>query len=400
MLSGPRFLLLFPLAALIACGSSSSSPSTTPATPTTTPYNFNGNWGAITSYGAGSSFNQYLPFMSLGGLLQVSNGVVTGTFTPSTPYTGINNPNLCAAVNTSLTVTGTLDSNNNLALTFPIAGGTGTLIAALANDPATYASGSWTVNGGACAMSTTNIAIQQIAPTTPSIPTSPATITAPLSGNWAVIADYSRSTINLQPVTGFGGALQFTNGSVTGTLNAYIDTAIGTGLGCQHSYTNAVTVTGTLDANDNLTLTAPIASGTATITATLGSNPQSLADASFQIVGGSCATSATPSTIAQYAPLTGTYKGTFNVTDSIINPQAGNVPDSGTNILVTAVLTQSTTPSANGEYLLTGTVNVTGACTDSETVTSFVSGSSIGSPTLVIPFFWGNFNPTANTLPL
>ena len=127
---------------------------------------------------------------------------------------------------------------------------------------------------------------------------------------------------------------------------------------CQYLTGSSAVFTGTLDANNNLTLTAPItagsSTGTATITATLGSNPQTLADASIQIVGGgSCAMPATPSTIAQFAPVTGTYTGTFNV------PNTGNVPVAGTNITVTAVLTQSTTANASGQYPITGTVNVT-----------------------------------------
>jgi hypothetical protein len=355
----------------------------------------------------------YAPFESLVGPLQVSNGVVTGTLTPSTPY---GNYYLCPTANTPLTITGTLDADNNLALTFPIAGGTGTLLATLANDPTTYAYGAWQVSGGTCAMSTTFIAIKG-SPTTPYTAPTPVAITANLSGNWGAGITYNPNNFETvllpngtpetvyvtPPVTGFAGPLQFSNGSVTGTLNLSFGGS--NGATCQHCNGSSAVFTGTLDANNNLTLTAPItggsSTGTATITATLGSNPQTLADASFQIVGGgSCAMSATPGIITQYAPVTGTYTGTFNGSGT------GNVPFAGTNITVTAVLTQSTTANASGQYPLTGTVNVTGACSESIILTpgtvqgGFIDSASIdtASGTLIGPALTGSSDPTASTI--
>jgi len=392
MLSGPRFLLLFPLAALIACGSSPSSPSA-PIQPTTTAYDFNGTWEADSVNNLGAA----APFEKLLGPLQVSNGVVTGTLTASTPY---GTSNVCTALNTSLTVTGTLDTNNNLALTFPIAGGTATLLATLANDPATYAYGYWTVNGGTCAMSATYMAIKGTPTTTYTAPT-PVPITANLSGDWAAYTTYVYGSN--YPVTGFSGALQFSNGSVTGTINLFYG-GNSLGGGCQHYNGTAISVTGTLNSSNILTLTFPVtgasSTGTATVTATLGSNPQTLADASFQIVGGgSCAMSTTSMTVAQYAPVTGTYTGTFTV------PGTGNVPVAGSNITVTTVLTQSTTASSSGQFPITGSVQVSGACTETVTLTpglvsgGGISSAAVGSGDLLIgPFFVGSSNPTASTI--
>jgi len=394
MHTGLRLLLLSPLAALLACGGSpSGSLATTPATPA---YNFNGTWGAS----AISSIPQYLPFNSIGGSLKVANGTVTGTLVPISNYTS-SDPNLCAAVNTSLTVTGTLDSNQDLTLTFPIAGGTGTLLAALGNNPANYTYGTWTVAGGTCAMSVTPMVIQQTAPTTPPVASTPATITAGLSGNWGVLANYnSAATPASEPVTGFSGALQFSNGTVTGILtaspklssacNSYIAN-FGGGTG---------TVTGVFDASNNLALTFPIAGGEAAISASLGSNPQTLAYGSYQIVGGLCAIGATPMTIAQYAPVTGTYTGTF----TIPNTQS-NAPTAGSSISVTAVLTQATTSNSSGQFPITGTVSVTGACTDTATLasTGTVNGSEIYSASdtgnvLTGPLFVGEITPSASTI--
>ena len=408
MRTGPRLLLLFPLAALLACGSSpSGSLSTTPSTPA---YNFNGTWKAV----ATSNYPEDLAISSMGGTLQVSNGTVTGTLYAYSDGDPSYNPYICSAINTPLTVTGTLDSNHNLALTFPIAGGTGTLVAPLGNNPATYTYGSWTVAGGACAMSQTSMAIQQTAPTTPPVVSAPSPITASLSGNWGggiifnpnnfetVFSNFGTQTIYVTPpVTGFSGPLQFSNGSVTGTLHLSFGNTYG--VACQSFNGSSAVFTGTLDANNNLTLTAPItgvsSNGTATITATLGSNPQTLADASFQIVGASpCTMSATPSTIAQYAPVTGTYTGAFN------SPYTGNVPFPGTNITVTAALTQSTTANSSGQFPITGTVTVTGNCAETATLaTGTVSGGEIYSASVTGnivtgPLFEGGINPTASTI--
>jgi hypothetical protein len=389
-----RFTLLLPLVALLACGSSPSTQSTSTTSPSTPAYDFNGFWGAHTT--ETSNFNY--PFGGIDASLQVSNGAVTGTLTTTSSYPTVD-PYLCPTVWTptnpgsTLTVTGTLDAVHNLTLTFPIAGGTGTILAALPNDPGTYAFGTWQVAGGTCAMSVTPMVIQGT-PTTLYTPPAPASITSSLSGNWSVGADYVPNSSTILPVTGFGGALQFSSGLVTGTIlpNANILAGL-----CNYNLyqANAVAVTGTLDANNHLTLTAPIAGGTATITATLGSNPQTLADGSYQIVGGPCATSATPMTIAQYAPITGTYTGTFNLPGGNTN-----IPVSGSDATVTVVLTQSTTPNATDGYPITGTFKVTGGCTDSGTLlpstvagAGVLGGGAIGPGTAVI---WGSITPTAS----
>jgi hypothetical protein len=376
MTSGLRLLLLLPLAALLACGSSavSTTPAATPAA-----YNFNGSWGAV----ALSTTPQSMPFNAIQGPLQVANGVVTGTLTPFINFLGAD-PHLCAANATSLTATGTLDSSQDLVLNFPIAGGTGTLIASLANDPQTYAPGSWQVAGGTCAMSATPMVIK--GSTTATTSTTP--ITATLSGNWSTGATPSNAlSFGNQPIIGFNGPLQFSNGTVTGTLSAQVNPPF---TNCSQFVTGASSVTGTLSSGNILTLTTPVAGGTATITANLGANPQTLADASFQIVGGNCATSSTPVTFAQYAPLTGTYSGTFNVAS------AGNIPVSGSNTTVTAVLAQSTTANTLGDYPVTGTVKVSGACTDSISFTGFVAGGNLYPMTG--PVFMGSFEPTASAI--
>ncbi len=381
MSSGFRFLVLLPLTVLLGCGSSASPSSTTAATA----YNFNGTWAGVYTSGAPLS----MPFTNFSGALQASSsGAVTGTLTLSAPYNSASNPNLCSANGTPLTVTGTLDDTHDLVLNFPVAGGTGTLTATLGDDPATSVVGSWQIVGGTCAMSLTTMKISGT-PTSPTVASTPVPPTANLSGNWAVVVN--ANVTSPDPVIGFSGALGFSNGSVTGVLTETLNAATSF---CRQIVGTpaAAAVSGTFDANNNLTLTLPIAGGTATITATLGSNPQTLADGSFQIDGGSCDMNAVPMTIAQYAPLTGTYTGTFSVAG------LGNVPTAGSNVAVTAVLTQSPTANVSGQYPVIGTVSVTGAdCTESVSLAgTTVAGNSLVSPSS--PSLAGMFGPTAATV--
>jgi hypothetical protein len=392
-----RFALLLPLAALLACGSSPSSPSSTTSSttsaPTPAPYNFNGTWRANAPEYLGSIYQAYLPIFGLSGPLQASNGVVSGTFYASTHWT-YGNPNLCPAISTltgisaSFPVTGTLDDSHDLVLTVPIEGGTGTLYATLGNDPAAYTYGSWRVDGGSCATTATSMVIQGT-PTAPTPITTPSPITANLSGNWQITANYV--AYNTLPTVDFSGSLQFSNGSVTGML-----TASGNNGQCYFTLygTAATSVAGTLDANNNLTLTTSVAGGTATITAVLPSNPQTLADGSYQIVGGPCATAATPMIITQYAPLTGTYVGNFNFPSN----DYGTAPAPGTSTTVTAVLTQSSAANANGQFPITGTITATGACTATMSYAGFAYGGMFSDTEPYLTAFAGSFNPDASTI--
>jgi hypothetical protein len=186
-------------------------------------------------------------------------------------------------------------------------------------------------------------------------PTTPSGLT----GNW--VAGLSIAIINAQVVE-FVGALQFSGGSISGTLTPVMPASPIGALGHPCTPPEPIAVTGSIDINNSLTVSLPIGGGTATMTAAIASNPETPASGSFQIVGGTCAQSATPMTIAEYAPVTGTYTGTL----------ASNI-NNGTSF-VTAVLTQSTIPNSSGAFPLAGTVTVTGQCN-----TSFVVSSSYSS---------------------
>jgi hypothetical protein len=212
-----------------------------------------------------------------------------------------------------------------------------------------------------------------------------------LTGNWEAIGTGLISnppTILTSPIADFTGALQSTNGTVTGTLRAFDVNFLNPCV----PLTQDLPATGTLSAGGNLVLTVPISGGAATITATLVSNLQSFTQGSWQITGGTCAMPSTPMAITQFAPLTGTYSGTLT-----------NPINSASSSTITAVLTQSATPDSDGRFPLTGTVSSTGTCSGTLPLApEVVSGNGIFStsggflaPNAVLE---GPFLPTATSI--
>ncbi len=223
--------------------------------------------------------------------------------------------------------------------------------------------------------------------------------TAPptLSGNWEADSIQFLNYPGVPTLIHFAGPLQFSNGTVTGTMTAtvyggvYANGSLAPGCGPSGPPTS---VTGTLDTNNNFTLSVPVAGGMATLTANLSTTPNSIVSGSFQIVGGSCAAGASTMSFAQYTPVTGTYSGTLVVSN-----------DPVIKIQMTAVLIQSITPT-NGQYPLSGTVSVTGACDTSfilNTADSFVIGNSLAASTTPLPVtlgpvLTGTTDPTTNRI--
>jgi len=152
MHSGRCLVLLLPMAALLACGSSP------PASSAPTTYNLTGNWEVLDPDPA-QSLSSILHF---NGALQFNGSTVTGTFLSiATNPTGT-----CPTFTTDLAVAGTLDASNNLTLTIPIYGGVATITATLAPDPQTFTPGSLQIAGGTCSMPASSINIVQFAPVT------------------------------------------------------------------------------------------------------------------------------------------------------------------------------------------------------------------------------------------
>jgi hypothetical protein len=212
---------------------------------------------------------------------------------------------------------------------------------------------------------------------------------------------YSSTPTTLpSPIADFTGALQSSNGTITGTLRAFDGSTnpcvpLTQDLAVTGSDSSATSLSGTVN---NLSLTVPIANGTATITADLPQNLNSYITGSYQIVGGACTMPATPMIISQFASATGTYTGTLNVVN-----QTTYLPIPGTATAITAVLTQSAIPNADGQFPLTGTVSANGACNANLAFSNgIVFGNGILSQPLTGPsnpqgFFGGAIDPTATT---
>jgi hypothetical protein len=220
------------------------------------------------------------------------------------------------------------------------------------------------------------------------------TITTPtfpytFSGDWGA-QFVSATSPAAVPIIEFLGTLAASNGVVTGGL---IPIPSSVTSACLTPSLTPVPVSGTVDSSGNLTITLPVAGGTATLTAALATNVETYAAGSYKVVGGTCAMPSTAMQIAQYAPLNGTYKGTFNLLNS------SGLPITGNTITVTAMLTQSISPNANGQFPVTGTISTAGVCTASITLTNaYVTGGLLFSEDTSFSYnLSAGFDPTGTT---
>ncbi len=108
--------------------------------------------------------------------------------------------------------------------------------------------------------------------------------------------------------------------------------------------TSVFELTGAADAKNAVTLTgANVAGGTLTVSGTLAADGKSLTGASYNVVGGSCAFAQAATATAQaYAPISGTFNGSFSDPD-------GHLLD------VSAALSQTPASDTSGNYQLSGT---------------------------------------------
>jgi hypothetical protein len=213
--------------------------------------------------------------------------------------------------------------------------------------------------------------------------------TTSVTGNWEVAGTpASGSTALPGPIAAFIGSLVSSGSTITGTMRALSSLASP----CV-SILQDLSVTGTITSANVLTLTIPIAGGTATVTGVLGASLQDFMPATYTISGGTCAMPATIGSMVQFAPLTGTYTGTL--TESL--------PTSGPIAIATAVLSQSTAANADGMFPLSGTVTLTGVCATSFSFTDgAVFGDGVNTFYAVYPpppgLLRGAFAPAATTL--
>jgi hypothetical protein len=188
-----------------------------------------------------------------------------------------------------------------------------------------------------------------------------------ISGNWYIVGPTPTSSTLLPPIVSFYGALESSGSAVSGTFHVVPTSPSAPFTPCVSIYQD-IPVTGTIDAANNLTLNATIAGGAATLQATLTQDLQAFSSGAYSIVGGACAMPSTSMFTYQIPPITGTYSGAL--TNTFVTPAVTTT--------VTAQLTQSTTPTADGFFPLSGTISIAGGCPASVSFSGeYVEGPSI-----------------------
>jgi hypothetical protein len=177
--------------------------------------------------------------------------------------------------------------------------------------------------------------------------TDPPTTPANITGNWQYTA-----VLNTGSTVPFAVYLTATNGAVSG--NAWIQIAIPascTVAGCCGGAFAGFNpaLTGTIDANNNLTLGSTIPNGGPVFTMTGVVSGGTLTNGSFTLTS-SCPAQGTQGTITgtEYPTLNGTYVGTLTSQTS------------GQSYAVSATFDQSATLNTRGFFNVSGTANFTG----------------------------------------
>jgi hypothetical protein len=210
-----------------------------------------------------------------------------------------------------------------------------------------------------------------------------------VTGNWKFAA--TGTPASASQIAAISGALSGENDVVTGTLHTTAVVGQSSSQLC-YATTSPIMVSGTLAANNTLTLKSKSFAGNVlTISGTYNKSTQSLNDATFAI-SGSCGIAAQPMVALAYQPISGTYTGTFASVD-------------GYQIPVTAQFTQTTTPDSTGTFHLTGSATFPpDGCIASPVVTdSVVTGDAFSATytdanTHAQVVATGSFNTDATTL--
>lgn len=197
----------------------------------------------------------------------------------------------------------------------------------------------------------------------------PLTAVTPITtgtGSWFITGYYHAPPSFISPYY-IGGSLTDANGQLTGVF--HIDTS------CFGSYATDIPYTGTLDSNNNLSITSSSVNGQIlTLQGVLSSDGSTLSRGNFTVTGG-CTGSIIGLTMSN-GP------GSEIVTTGVRIP---NLTDSWTTSTIAPFLgpaiseqlTQTSSPDAHGDYALTGTVIAQGSsCFSQGTLQpgSFVSG--------------------------
>lgn len=183
---------------------------------------------------------------------------------------------------------------------------------------------------------------------------------ANLTGNWAFTTNATGS--NSSQLTLNAGLSAQSNGQVTAVAHL-------NGASCASAQT-ALQLAGSLNEFGQLTLTSqPFGGTTLTIKGEIPAGSSKLTNTTMTFTGGNCASlGAQPAFGTQYSQINGTYAGNFADQD-------------GTQFPVTATLTQTTQPDANGTFHLSGSATFpNNPCFTQPIVTdSLVTGNNLST---------------------
>lgn len=221
----------------------------------------------------------------------------------------------------------------------------------------------------------------------------PIAATQDLTGNWQIQSgDTHSSTLGILLL----GSLQGSDNNVRGTFR-FSNLAQPTSCGLNQ----VVTLTGSIDAAQNLVLTSsPLPNGNIiNLQLLVSPSPTGIDSGTIAVTGAACAFSPSAAIGARFASVTGTFAGT-------LTPGTFLLPTAGTPGTGSLVLAQSSVPSADGQFPVTGTLAYTvGACSATVALTGDASGVGItlavAPPAQSVPgglnvfTFLGTIAPTA-----
>lgn len=183
---------------------------------------------------------------------------------------------------------------------------------------------------------------------------------ANVTGNWQFTSQPASSSSS--QITLNAGLSSQVNGQVSAVAHL-------NGASCTSAST-PITMAGTLNGFGQLTLTSQPFGGTVlTIKGEIPAGSSKLTNTTLAFSGGSCGSlGARPADGTQYSQINGTYTGNF-------------VDGGGNQLPVTATLTQTTQPDANGQFHLSGSASFpNNPCFTQPIVTdSLVTGSSMST---------------------
>jgi hypothetical protein len=153
-----------------------------------------------------------------------------------------------------------------------------------------------------------------------------------VSGNWQI----SSPAVSSNRLGGISGELTGSSANMTGIFHTM-------SAGACIAPSDSFAISGSADANRKVTLSSlSFHGGTLVINGTLSADGSSFSSATVNVIGGSCAFTATAAAVAQsYSSISGAYAGTF-------------ADPNGQVISITANLTQTPASDTSGNFQLSG----------------------------------------------